>query len=101
MITLERCNSIAVAYQASIDGKRIGEIALQDDGSYAWWPYQEPGTPGYWSAAVLRQVAEKLKELSAPALCNHPALRVTRRGEGHKYRCLSCQAWLDARELSK
>lgn len=62
-ITIKRANSSDIAYKVFLNDSRIGEITLQDDGSYQWWPYKEPGTPGYWSADVLRLVADKIDEL--------------------------------------
>lgn len=63
-IKLVRTKGIEVVYQGFIGEKHIGQIAKQSDGHFKWWPYQEPGTSGYWSTEELVDITNTLWDMS-------------------------------------
>lgn len=45
------------------NGVLLGQILMKEDGYYDFWPELKGG---YWSAEVLRQIADLLDQLNAP-----------------------------------
>ncbi len=48
------------------NGVYLGDFLMKEDGFYDWWPHPDTGKRGFWSAWMLRCMADELDVLNAP-----------------------------------
>lgn len=66
LIKLVKTGEVSYKVYVADNDVYLGDFLMKEDGFYDWWPNAELGPGGFWSAWMLRAMAEKLDELNAP-----------------------------------
>ena len=54
-------------YQGVFDnGVILGDIYMEVDGFFVFWPNEDVNKKGYWESWVFREIADKLDEMNKP-----------------------------------